>query len=125
MKSFASGFDSFATANNSFASLYIPTAVINVCGLYIKFENIHNYPGLLLNIKGHQKILFEIKGKLKFLHFIHKPFQRFSSSPLKQLITESHNGSKKVFSITKSCTHWSFKEMNSFKKNVSSIPNLM
>lgn len=37
--------------------------------MFIRFENIGDRPGLLLNIKGLQKVLFEVNGKLTFLNF--------------------------------------------------------
>jgi hypothetical protein len=37
--------------------------------LYIRFDNICKHPGVVLNIKGHHKVLFEINGRLKFCDF--------------------------------------------------------
>ena len=40
MKSFGSGLDILATASNSLLSLYKPTVVMYVCGLFINDGNI-------------------------------------------------------------------------------------
>jgi hypothetical protein len=54
-----------------------------VTNLYIRFSNINEKSGVLLNIKGNQKMLFEINGMLKFLDFennikIKRSFSAFS-----------------------------------------------
>lgn len=54
-----------------------------MANLYVRFSNINDKSGVLLNIKGNQKMLFEINGMLKFLDFennikIKRSFSAFS-----------------------------------------------
>ena len=90
--------------------------------LYIKFENIKEKAGVLLNIKGNQKLLFEVNGRLKFLDFENNLYLKRSISAFSDFSKEGslngfiyfENGILKLCNLPK---NYEIKEIGLIKRN--------
>ncbi len=90
--------------------------------LYVKFENISDKAGVLLNIKGNQKLLFEVNGRLKFLDFENNIYLKRSISAFSEFSKDGslngfiyfENGILKLCNLPK---NYEIKEIGLIKRN--------
>jgi hypothetical protein len=76
--------------------------------IFIKFNNIHNVPGILININRYQKLIYEKSGEICILPFSNFPkehnfttFTEYSNEEIENGFLVSENGSLKQCSIPK------------------------